>query len=508
MIRLTETDGKRLTLTQWDVDRQVLVTGLPTGITAELHFSLRRPDGRPVFTHALVVVCTASEDGYVGEIPNTLLQFAGVLDVAVFDGSATRERFRFPVKPRQKPQDYHYEDNIGYINWVDKAAQVNAILGNMETYAGILQGYADSADQIALEAAEAAAPQINLTEAENGVTVTVTDKDGNVLHSATVENGAQGPEGPRGLTGARGEPGEKGDTGEKGDPGPEGPAGPRGLTGPIGPQGPQGETGSQGVQGPAGPRGERGPQGPVGSTVSVAQTLHSGTEIGSVTVDGAETKLYAPSSTGVAPLEIEFALFADVHGNTTWRCLRRHTTESVPFAEIIAAINAGNPVYAYYQNDLLELHCKLGDVLLQWLWFVPDASFIISDIFEYDAEYGIQCYEMKLEVDSSLSATSENPVQNKAIKAALDAKYVKPSGGIPATDLAAGVIPDLSGYATEQWVENQGYLKQHQSLDNCQPKAITDTGGYYTTDTVEGALQELGAELAGINTLIGSGVIT
>lgn len=88
-----------------------------------------------------------------------------------------------------------------------------------------------------------------------------------------------------------------------------------------------------------------------------------------------------------------------------------------------------------------------------------------------------------------------------------DAAYQKPSGGIPATDLAAGVIPDLSGYATEQWVENQGYLKQHQSLDNYQTKAIADAGGYYTTDTVEGALQEIGAELAGINTLIGSGVI-
>lgn len=86
--------------------------------------------------------------------------------------------------------------------------------------------------------------------------------------------------------------------------------------------------------------------------------------------------------------------------------------------------------------------------------------------------------------------------------------YSKPAGGIPATDLAAGVIPDLSGYATEQWVTNQGYLTQHQSLADYQPKSITDTGGYYTTDTVDGALQEIGAELAGINTLIGSGVIT
>ena len=46
-------------------------------------------------------------------------------------------------------------------------------------------------------------------------------------------------------------------------------------------------------------------------------------------------------------------------------------------------------------------------------------------------------------VDSALSDSSENPVQNKVIKAALDNKgtYSKPSGGIPASDLASGVIP-------------------------------------------------------------------
>lgn len=39
-----------------------------------------------------------------------------------------------------------------------------------------------------------------------------------------------------------------------------------------------------------------------------------------------------------------------------------------------------------------------------------------------------------------------------------------------------------------------------------QSESITDRGGYFTTDTVEGALQEIGAELAGINTLLGSGI--
>lgn len=36
---------------------------------------------------------------------------------------------------------------------------------------------------------------------------------------------------------------------------------------------------------------------------------------------------------------------------------------------------------------------------------------------------------------------------------------------------------------------------------------ITDSGNYYTSTNVEGALQEIGTELSGINTLIGSGVI-
>lgn len=48
-------------------------------------------------------------------------------------------------------------------------------------------------------------------------------------------------------------------------------------------------------------------------------------------------------------------------------------------------------------------------------------------------------------VDDALSDSSTNPVQNKVIKIALDAKgtYSKPSGGIPATDLASAVQTSL-----------------------------------------------------------------
>ena len=76
--------------------------------------------------------------------------------------------------------------------------------------------------------------------------------------------------------------------------------------------------------------------------------------------------------------------------------------------------------------------------------------------------------------------------------------YSKPAGGIPKSDLAAAVQTSLGKADTA--------LQTHQSLAALQSKSITDSGGYFTTDTVEGALQEIGAELAGINTLLGSGI--
>ena len=76
--------------------------------------------------------------------------------------------------------------------------------------------------------------------------------------------------------------------------------------------------------------------------------------------------------------------------------------------------------------------------------------------------------------------------------------YSKPADGIPKSDLAAAVQTSLGKADTA--------LQTHQSLAALQSKSITDSGGYFTTDTVEGALQEIGAELAGINTLLGSGI--
>ena len=99
----------------------------------------------------------------------------------------------------------------------------------------------------------------------------------------------------------------------------------------------------------------------------------------------------------------------------------------------------------------------------------------------------------------------------RATLASVGSKYVKPASGIPVSDLASGVIPTVPT-ALNQLIDDSTHRTvtdaEKSTWNGKQPKTITDSAGYFTTDTVEGALAELGAELAGINTLIGSGVIS
>lgn len=98
--------------------------------------------------------------------------------------------------------------------------------------------------------------------------------------------------------------------------------------------------------------------------------------------------------------------------------------------------------------------------------------------------------------DGTLSWTN-----NKGLPNPISVNIMGPAG-------AAGYTP-VRG--TDYWTADdvatiQSYIDEKATV--FQSKSITDSGGYFTTDTVEGALQEIGAELAGINTLLGSGEIT
>ena len=49
------------------------------------------------------------------------------------------------------------------------------------------------------------------------------------------------------------------------------------------------------------------------------------------------------------------------------------------------------------------------------------------------------------------------------------------------------------------FTKNVTAITSHQDISGLQSKAITDAGGYFTTDTVEAALQEIGAALDGLD---------
>ena len=88
-------------------------------------------------------------------------------------------------------------------------------------------------------------------------------------------------------------------------------------------------------------------------------------------------------------------------------------------------------------------------------------------------------------VDNTLSDTSENPVQNKIIKAELDKKgtYSKPTDGIPKSDLASAVQTSLNkaDTALQEHQSLTGYVKNDdERLTNARPA----NGG--NADTVNG----------------------
>lgn len=102
-------------------------------------------------------------------------------------------------------------------------------------------------------------------------------------------------------------------------------------------------------------------------------------------------------------------------------------------------------------------------------------------------------------VDSALSDSSENPVQNKVIKAALDAKgtYSKPSGGIPASDLASGVIPSVPSPASSGTPAMDGTASRGSSNDYARADHV------HPTDTSRLAANQ-GAANAGKFMVVGS----
>lgn len=70
---------------------------------------------------------------------------------------------------------------------------------------------------------------------------------------------------------------------------------------------------------------------------------------------------------------------------------------------------------------------------LGYLWGKINAAFFSKDD------------SVTIGIDSAPTQNSSNLVESGGVYTAVSAKYTKPTNGIPASDLAQGVIPDVSG---------------------------------------------------------------
>lgn len=99
-------------------------------------------------------------------------------------------------------------------------------------------------------------------------------------------------------------------------------------------------------------------------------------------------------------------------------------------------------------------------------------------------------------IDSALSGTSTNAVQNKVVKSAIDAKYTKPSSGIPDSDLASGSafvkssqftafdsVKVISADDIGNWDDASSKAHSHSNktvLDGISSTNVTNWGTAYT----------------------------
>ena len=82
---------------------------------------------------------------------------------------------------------------------------------------------------------------------------------------------------------------------------------------------------------------------------------------------------------------------------------------------------------------------------------------------------------------TSVSESVQTDISNLATKTELNDTKNNLQGNI--TSLSESVARDLTGYATEQWVENQGYLKEHQDISGLATKSeLTSVSESVQTD--------------------------
>ena len=299
--------------------------------------------------------------------------------------------------------------------------------------------------------AEQAETYMNTTkDLSENVNVFVPHIDSSGILTWTNKAGLDNPS-PITIKGIKGDPGEKGDKGDRGEQGAQGIQGPRGV------QGEQGERGVQGAQGPAGNAATI----TIGNVTTsapgtAANVTNSGTSSAVVLdfvlpkgkdgADGGVTVDEELSSTSTNPVQnkaiynallnkVGTDIFSgfDLMGAATTIAWRQGSQR-------IGSINASN----YTGTALRATQDSDGNIINTTYAKKSDISGMVKSVNNVKPDSNgnvaitVSGGGSSVTVDTALSATSTNPVQNRVIKEALDGKLGK-------TEIAAAALKDGAG---------------------------------------------------------------
>lgn len=102
----------------------------------------------------------------------------------------------------------------------------------------------------------------------------------------------------------------------------------------------------------------------------------------------------------------------------------------------------------------------------------------------------------QLSIDNAPTNNSNNLVKSGGVYTALSAKYEKPSGGIPASDMASGVIPTVPTISTDIQTDKASttktaspsavYNEVHPAMGSSQPAGGMLPNVFYNLGTLSG----------------------
>ena len=244
----------------------------------------------------------------------------------------------------------------------------------------------------------------------------------------------KGDKGDKGDTGAQGIQGVKGDKGDKGD------TGAQGLQGVKGDKGDKGDTGAQGIQGVKGDKGATGAPG-AAATIRIGNVVTGapGTNV-SVSNSGTSTNAVLNFTIPRGNPGADGGVTVDEVLNATSRNPVANKTVYAALQEKVTAEEIAN-TYAKKSDVSALMSTKLGVTATAYAATRDGAGNNIVDTYAKKTDI------TNITVDSSLSDTSTNPIQNKAVKTAIDT-------------VTASIPTKVSALENDA-----GYLTQHQSLE-------------------------------------------